>query len=304
MTLCCPRCCGVTERCGDQISCEKCGVVGEWRGNLPCFTDPNYYWGEIPLDEMRRANEIAEQTSWEEAVDRVVNDRVLRDYIRNSERAAFQYLWNLTPESEILDIGAGWGAIAAGLAENFARVVAVEGVWERSRFLRTRMTQMGHDNVEVICANLLELPLQAGQFDAVVLNGVLEWVGLASREGNPRDLQVAFLQRVHGLLKPGGIVCVGIENRIGWMLWRGARDHSGLRFTSLMPRKVADLWCRYHAQGIAPMSIRTTGLTPTRFPATGSFSTRRVFRGFRHITPGTGTTAQTCFSPSTARARP
>jgi 2-polyprenyl-3-methyl-5-hydroxy-6-metoxy-1,4-benzoquinol methylase len=248
MTLSCPRCGGVTERYDDRISCEKCGVVGEWSGNLPCFTDPNSYWGEIPLDEMRRANKIAEETSWEEAVDRVVNDRVLRDYICNTERATFQYLWNLPPESEILDIGAGWGAIAAGLAEKFSRVVAVEGAWERCRFLRTRMTQMGYGNVEVICANLLELPLQGGQFDAVVLNGVLEWVGLASREGNPRDLQVAFLRRVHGLLKPGGILCVGIENRIGWTLWGGSRDHSGLRYTSLMPRKLADLWCRFQAQ--------------------------------------------------------
>jgi len=223
-------------------------VVGAWKDELPCFTDPDYYWGEIPLDEMRRANKIAQETSWEEAVDQVVKEPVLRDYIRNPDRAAFQHIWNLPPESVILDIGAGWGAITAGLAANFSRVVAVEGVMERCRFLRTRMKQMGNGNVEVVCASFLELPLEGAQFDGVVLNGVLEWIGLASKDGNPRDLQLAFLRRVRGLLKPSGILCVGIENRIGCYYWRGAMDHSGLRYTSLMPRRVADLWCRLQPQ--------------------------------------------------------
>jgi SAM-dependent methyltransferase len=282
MAFCCPRCGQDIERHGDQISCASCGDVGDFRHEVPCFADPNYYWGELSLDEMRHANELAEETSWEQAVDRLVSGAELRAYIGDCERAAFQYLWNIRPESVVLDVGAGWGAIASGLAKNFARVVAVEGVLERCRFLRTRMKQMGHENVEVVCANFLELPLQRDQFDAVVLNGVLEWVGLGSRQGDPRDLQLAFLRRIHGLLKPGGIVYVGIENRIGFVMWRGARDHSGFRYTSLMPRRIANLWCRLQATGYR--SEFNQGYRTYTYTLAGY---RRLFReaGFPRIEP-------------------
>lgn len=249
ITLCCPRCGKAIERRHDDIACAACGVVGTWRDEIPCFTDPEYYWGEISQDEMRRANLIAEQTTWEDAIAQVVSEKGLRDYICQSERAAFRHLWDLPPESAVLDVGAGWGAISAGLATSFSHVVAVEGVLERCRFMKTRFKQMGFQNVEVICSNFLGLPLQDAQFDAVVLNGVLEWLGLASREGNPREIQLAVLRRVHRLLKPNGVLYVGIENRIGWAAWRGEIDHSGLKYTSLMPRKVADLWCRLRGRG-------------------------------------------------------
>jgi hypothetical protein len=62
---------------------------------------------------------------------------------------------------------------------------------------------------------------------------------------NPRDLQLRFLEKMRLLLKPSGFLCVGIENRIGAEVIRGAVDHSGWPYTSLMPRRVADVWCRY-----------------------------------------------------------
>lgn len=37
------------------------------------------------------------------------------------------------------------------------------------------------------------------------------------------------------------MVYVGIENRFGYLYFLGTRDHSGLRYTSLMPRRLATL---------------------------------------------------------------
>ena len=41
---------------------------------------------------------------------------------------------------------------------------------------------------------------------------------------------------------------VGIENRYGFSMFSGRRDHSGLAYTSLMPRSIASLYCRYHSK--------------------------------------------------------
>jgi SAM-dependent methyltransferase len=212
---------------------------------MPCFNNPDYYWGEIPRESMERANAIARKSDWRKAVEETVEKPSVREYITDPRRGDFQYIWDLPKSSRILDIGAGWGAIASALGANFASVVAVEGVLERARFIDVRVRQLGLDSVTPICADFLRLPLAPGQFDAVVLNGVLEWIGLASKDGGPRDLQLRFLRRVHELLKPAGFVCVGIENRIGWANLQGAIDHSGLPYTSLMPRGLAATWCNW-----------------------------------------------------------
>jgi SAM-dependent methyltransferase len=221
--------------------------VGKCVDGIPCFTNPNYYWGEIPRESMQEANRLAREIGWQAAVERVVSQKALRDYISAPWRADFRKVWTLPPNSSILDIGAGWGGIAAGLAAHFSRVVAVEGVLERTRFIDTRARQMKLP-IEAICADFLRLPLARQQFDAVVLSGVVEWVGTARPVGDPRDLQIAFLRLVRELLKPSGFVCVGIENRIGRDALLRGEDHSGVPYTSLMPRKMASLVCGMFAK--------------------------------------------------------
>ncbi|HEY5904005.1 MAG TPA: hypothetical protein VIU39_15745, partial [Anaerolineales bacterium] len=53
-------------------------------------------------------------------------------------------------------------------------------------------------------------------------------------------LQRMFLAEIARLLKPEGKVFLGIENRFGLQYLLGHKDHSGLSFTSLAPRPVAD----------------------------------------------------------------
>jgi ubiquinone/menaquinone biosynthesis C-methylase UbiE len=248
VALVCPDCQGKLHRDNAQLVCGKCGTVGRYLDGVPCFTDPEYYWGEVPLEKMRLANQVAEARGWETAVNEVVAEAKLREYICDPRRADFQHIWDLPANATVLDIGAGWGAIASGLAPHFSRVVAAEGVYERARFIEKRTRQAGLNGVQAVCADFLRLPFGAEQFDAIVLNGVLEWVGLARQDGDPRELQLQFLRRVREMLKPSGLVCVGIENRVGWDMIRGGGDHSGLSYTSLMPRSMARYWCRRHAR--------------------------------------------------------
>jgi hypothetical protein len=57
-------------------------------------------------------------------------------------------------------------------------------------------------------------------------------------------VQLDVLRRVRRLLKPSGVVVIGIENRIGFHSFFGRVDHSGFAFTSLMPRWLASLYMK------------------------------------------------------------
>jgi SAM-dependent methyltransferase len=282
IALACPSCLANLNHTDSGWLCSNCGNVGSDVEGFPCFNDPEYYWGEIPREAMQRANAIARESDWQRAVEQTVESASVRAYITDPRRSDFQHIWDLPKKSRVLDIGAGWGAIASGLGRNFDRVVAVEGVLERARFINARVRQLGLSSVQPICADFLRLPLAPGQFDVVVLNGVLEWIGLASPKGNPRDLQLQFLKRVYDLLTPTGFVCVGIENRVGWSMVRGGTDHSGLPYTSLMPRRMAAAWCNWKGRGYRSAANR--GYRAYTYSLPGY---RRLFReaGFRSVKP-------------------
>jgi len=153
------------------------------------------------------------------------------DLISDPRRADFQYLWDLRPDSSILSAGDGWGSIATALGRNFSGVVAVEHVFERACFIDIRAREMGTP-VEVICAELLRLPLGPRQFDAVALGGGLKWSCLAER-GGPREIQLRLLRAVRDLLKPSGFACLSVQNRLRWGAGRGGpgQRRSGGGFT-------------------------------------------------------------------------
>src|SRR5579885_2676341 len=135
IAMACPSCLSGIDHKGADWLCPKCGKIGLDVDGVPCFNDPEYYWGEIPREAMQRANTIARQSDWRRAVEQTVESASVRAYIMDPRRADFQYIWDLPQNSRILDIGAGWGAIASGLGRNSESVVAVEGVLERARFI-------------------------------------------------------------------------------------------------------------------------------------------------------------------------
>jgi SAM-dependent methyltransferase len=112
--------------------------------------------------------------------------------------------------------------------------------------------------VQVVQTTLSSLPFFDSTFDLIVLNGILEWVGEWSEHRSPRDAQLDTLRGLRRLLRPGGMVVIGIENRIGVSSFFNRVDHSGLRFTSLMPRAVASLYLKARRPGFYRTTIDTT----------------------------------------------
>jgi len=76
--------------------------------------------------------------------------------------------------------------------------------------------------------------------DLAVLNGVLEWVGLNNEGRNPNAIQQQVLGEMFRVVRPGGWLYVGIENR--WYPRTLLRDpHVGLPLVDALPRPLANV---------------------------------------------------------------
>jgi SAM-dependent methyltransferase len=151
----------------------------------------------------------------------------------------------LLPEASgvVLDLGCGLGTNTVALARGASHVFALDQSIRRAALTAVRAHAEGLDNVTAIHADGSPLPLSDGSCDLILLVGVLEWVG-AGRD-DPRAKQIEVLQEARRVLKPGGRLVVGIENRWGAHYFAGAREeHTGLRFVSLLPRGAADVYSR------------------------------------------------------------
>ena len=223
--------------CGRTVADLVDGVV-----TVPSTTG---YWGEISKEDMDRLILRSRQSGWRAAVSELPED--MQDNIMSPERAAFEDVLPLPEGSRVLDIGAGLGAVATQLAKRY-RVTALEGVQERARFIALRKQQDKLDTLTIINSNFAEMPLAPAQYDCITVIGVLEWAPLFDPALTPEAAQEKFMRTLRNLLAPGGMICLGIENRWGWAQMSGVPDHSGLPYTSLMPRWMARWVCNRNEQ--------------------------------------------------------
>lgn len=248
--LACPRCHAALAPAVDGFGCAVHGTVGSrssdgvWDFDAP--TDA--YWGEVSRDLMRRINGATRRDGWQTAVETLLGPAHpdLVPYVQHPARGDWSILLPLDRSRTVaVDVGAGWGANSFALAPQVARVYAVEKIPERVEFIGLRAAQENAAMLVPVRADLHALPFAPGSIDVFAVNGVLEWAGLVDpdaaggRRAGPRVLQERFLRQLWTLLRPGGWLYVGIENRFGRMFLTGAPDHQGLRWTSLMPKPLA-----------------------------------------------------------------
>lgn len=171
----------------------------------------------------------------------------LSDYVSDIRRS--DWLCHCIGKSKVrcLDIGSGLGNLCEMLSYHFESVYSLEAVRERIQFQVRRFNHSKRSNITIARGNALELPFQDNYFDLVVCNGVLEWVGSMNTTRSPRQGQLSFLKEIRRVLSHSGCLYIGIENRFGLWFLLGAKDHSGLRYTSIIPRKLADILVRKYA---------------------------------------------------------
>ncbi len=123
---------------------------------------------------------------------------------------------------DILEIGAGCGAITRYLGECGGNVLALEGSKRRAAIARNRTRDLS--NVTVVAEKFDDFAIEH-QFDVITLIGVLEYANLFTTGDHPAQ---AMLAHVKKLLKPTGKLIIAIENQLGLKYFAGApEDHIG-----------------------------------------------------------------------------
>ncbi len=123
----------------------------------------------------------------------------------------------------VLEVGAGCGALSRYLGETATEVVALEPSARRARVAAARCE--GLPTVKVVVDDLESFARIGQRFDAVTLVGVLEY---AHRFSDRSDAAVHWLRVARDLLRPGGVLLLAIENKLGLKYFAGApEDHLG-----------------------------------------------------------------------------
>ncbi len=141
-------------------------------------------------------------------------------YHFSPSRANILRPFQLSEDQDILEIGAGCGALSRYLGECGANVLALEGSPQRARIARSRTRDQS--NVTVVSESLSSF-ITTWQFDVVTLIGVLEYAAMDSTADDPAK---AMLAHVASLVKPDGVLILAIENQLGLKYFSGApEDH-------------------------------------------------------------------------------
>lgn len=159
---------------------------------------------------------------------------------------------------DVLELGAGMGAVSRFIAEEAKTLTCVEGTENRMAVLRERLKDL--TNWTGIVANIQDVELEA-KFDVVCVIGVMEYSELfiaASGDKTPFDV---FLEKAKTALKPGGVLVLAIENKLGLKYWNGAsEDHSARLFDGVCGYPAAPTAKTFSKKGLTQL-LRSGGFT-------------------------------------------
>ncbi len=132
---------------------------------------------------------------------------------------------------DVLELGAGMGAVSRLLAEKARSLYVVEGTQPRFEVLRERLAGLGNWDGEV--RNFESFQTER-RFDVVCLIGVLEYSELFLKRAEGSS-HLWLLKHCRQFLKPGGVLVVAIENALGLKYWSGAaEDHRATLFDGIV----------------------------------------------------------------------
>jgi 2-polyprenyl-3-methyl-5-hydroxy-6-metoxy-1,4-benzoquinol methylase len=194
--------------------------------------------------------------------------------------------------AKVLDIGSGWGQIALPLARNNNNeVTALEPTPERLAFIQAAATQeQVTDRMHFVQADFFDVEFEPQSFDLICSIGVLEWVA-KFRPGEPGKVQAEFLNRIRALLKPGGQLVIGIENRLGLKYLLGAPDdHLGVPNIAIYDNALAaQKWKAQSGQSLRSFTFTRSELADllaaAGFPTTTFFAALPDYKLPRLILP-------------------
>ncbi|MCR5773680.1 MAG: methyltransferase [Lachnospiraceae bacterium] len=161
-------------------------------------------------------------------------------------------------DQNVLEIGAGCGAVTGTLAKKAGRVTAVELSYKRS--LINAYRNRDFDNIEIHVGNFEDIePFLSGRYDYIFLIGVLEYSGSYISKSGP-DPYLAMLKKLIPHLAQGGEIAVAIENKYGLKYISGCReDHTGGFYDGIEGYRNTDRVRTFSRNGLSELA-RKAGL--------------------------------------------
>jgi SAM-dependent methyltransferase/aminoglycoside phosphotransferase (APT) family kinase protein len=259
---------------GSGFKCEGCDNEFPVNDGIIDLRTSRFDYSFNPVSHDKMANLIADMDKgpFHETIHKFLDGLKFNNFdswidnLVTDGRYAWKLFLDLNPDAQILDLGCGLGNLTHNLAPHVGKAYAMDLTVDRLQFASKRFELFNaNDDVTVIAGGDSSfLPFPDDSLDLVVLSGVLEWVGegdmtpysegskgsrllrmLTSPFGDnsPRNIQLKFLSEIRRILKKDGRLFVGIENRLNYeYLFDRADHHSGLRFGSLLPRFLANLY--------------------------------------------------------------
>jgi SAM-dependent methyltransferase len=251
----CLRCLGALREDDAALRCESCGTAyerGPRSGTIGVGAPEGTFRQELDADVVSVLEPLLDALEPPACTETVI--------AAHAEEAGFEIgnpIWEgrfdlarVLPQASgvVLDLGCGFGTSTVALARSARHVLAVDPAPARLRLTSARLRAEGLRNATVTHADALRLPVGDGLCDLVAMVGVLEWTSLGSTD--PLATQRAVLREVARVLRPGGALLLGIENRFGAQYFGGmAEEHVGLPFVSLLPRRLGDAYARLAGHG-------------------------------------------------------
>ncbi|MGE4538349.1 MAG: glycosyltransferase [Desulfovibrio sp.] len=210
--------------------------------------DQNFYYGEIPrqpmLDILREGRRTGDPEGAVRRFCQRTGNAYFQEYALDPRRALGLRLLGDLAGKRLLDYGCGIGSLGVVAARAGAAVTFVDSCLPRLELALQLARQSGATDARFYaCRTWKSLPEAAGKFDAVIVNGVLEWIPstVGTDFGSVVAVQLDFLSRLRDLLADGGCLYLAIENRFALQYLMGyPEDHTEIPYLSLLPREAAN----------------------------------------------------------------
>lgn len=134
----------------------------------------------------------------------------------------------INEKDEVLEIGAGMGAVTGAIAKRARHVDCIE--LSNRRSLANAYRNSDYNNIRIFVGNYENIHLDK-KYDVATLIGVFEYAQHYISDERPYD---KFLQSINTNLKSGGRIYIAIENKLGMKYFAGcAEDHLGISFAGI-----------------------------------------------------------------------
>lgn len=198
--------------------------IGNVKMNLTYYTGEDQYSDGDIEDELLKI--VQDYKDFDDVIKNDTRWPILYHLSKYREHIIEWYPFN--ENSDVLEIGAGCGAITGALSRNAKSVTCVE--LSKRRSLINAYRHQNSENIEIFVGDFNKMKFDR-QFDYITLIGVLEYAPSFSNSNQPFH---EFLHYIKRLLKPNGKLFIAIENKFGLKYWAGAReDHTGEFFDSI-----------------------------------------------------------------------